>query len=114
MIQRSRSSGAYVFPPRIAAPGTGARDLEWVEASGRGTLYSITFVAKKDPAQNYNVALIDLAEGPRVLARLDGVEPQAVVIGMPVRARIIQTEQAALLAFMPDRGETDTQIKRQA
>src|SRR5690606_32935433 len=39
MIQRSRSSGKYVFYPRVAEPGTGARDLEWTEASGLGTVY---------------------------------------------------------------------------
>ena len=33
MIQRSRSTGGRVFYPRVAAPGTGERDLEWVEAS---------------------------------------------------------------------------------
>jgi uncharacterized OB-fold protein len=38
MIQRSRSSGRHVFPPRVAEPGTGARDLEWVEARGTGTV----------------------------------------------------------------------------
>ena len=38
MIQRSRSSGAYVFYPRVAEPRTGATDLEWVPASGEGTV----------------------------------------------------------------------------
>ena len=38
MLQRSASSGGYVFYPRVAEPGTGATDLEWVEASGRGVV----------------------------------------------------------------------------
>ncbi len=38
MIQRSRSTGAYVFYPRAAAPRTGESDLEWVEASGDGVV----------------------------------------------------------------------------
>ncbi len=42
MIQRSRSSGRYVFYPRVLIPGTGERDLEWVAASGGGTVYAIT------------------------------------------------------------------------
>ena len=42
MIQRSRSTGRHVFYPRVAAPGTGETDLEWVPASGDGTIYSIT------------------------------------------------------------------------
>ena len=32
MIQRSRSSGKFVFYPRVAEPGTGALDLEWTPA----------------------------------------------------------------------------------
>ena len=42
VIQRSRSAGRYVFYPRIIVPGTGESDLEWVEASGRGTVYATT------------------------------------------------------------------------
>lgn len=41
MIQRSRSTGEHVFYPRVAAPG-GEQYLEWVEASGRGTVHAIT------------------------------------------------------------------------
>ena len=38
MLQRSRSSGTFVFYPRVAEPGICATDLEWVEASGRGNV----------------------------------------------------------------------------
>ena len=38
MLQRSASTGRYVFYPRVAVPGTGEADLEWVKASGRGTV----------------------------------------------------------------------------
>ena len=48
MIQRSRSTGRYVFYPRLLIPGTGETDLEWVEASGMGTIYSITVSRWRD------------------------------------------------------------------
>src|SRR3546814_8186060 len=38
MLQRARGSGAYIFYPRVAEPRTGATDLDWVEASGRGEM----------------------------------------------------------------------------
>lgn len=104
MIQRSASSGAYVFYPRLAEPGTGARDLEWVAASGQGTVFSTTVVRKKDPAQSYNVALIDLAEGPRMMSRVVGVPPEDVQIGMPVQAEIIAGDEGPLVVFRPDGG----------
>ncbi|MGG4053968.1 Zn-ribbon domain-containing OB-fold protein [Delftia tsuruhatensis] len=99
MVQRSRHSGEYVFFPRVAAPRSGRRDLEWIEVSGRGTVYSTTVVRARPPQAPYNVALIDLAEGPRVLSRVEGVAAQEVRIGMPVLARITEAEGRPLLVF---------------
>ncbi|MDB6062924.1 MAG: putative nucleic-acid-binding protein containing a Zn-ribbon [Verrucomicrobiaceae bacterium] len=101
MIQRSASSGSYVFYPRTVAPGTGADDLEWVPASGRGVVYSTTVVRVKPPAVSYNVALIELEEGPRMMSRVETIEPEQVTIGMPVRARIAQENDFAFLVFDP-------------
>jgi uncharacterized OB-fold protein len=101
MIQRSRSTGARVFYPRIAEPGTGNQDLEWVEASGNGTVHAVTVIRKKDPAENYNVVLIDLDEGPRVMSRIDGIDHDAIVIGMTVAAKIVVEEDKPLLVFAP-------------
>ena len=97
MIQRSRSTGRHVFCPRVAAPGTGERDLEWVEASGLGTVYSITVNRSRDGA--YNVALIDLPEGPRMMSRVEGVE--TLPIGAQVRARIATTAEEPVVVFDP-------------
>ena len=81
MIQRSKGSGRYVFYPRVAEPVTGARDLEWVEASGKGTVYAVTTVRQRAPKTDYNVSLIDLAEGPRMLCRVDGIAQDQVKNG---------------------------------
>lgn len=101
MIQRSASSGRHVFYPRVAEPETGATDLEWVAASGRGTVYSTSVVRQKPPASNYNVALIDLQEGPRMMSRVVGIAAEEVRIGMAVSARIIREGEAAVLVFEP-------------
>src|SRR5271166_6911494 len=73
MIQRSRSSGRFVFYPRVAEPKTGARDLEWVEASGGGTVYAVTVVRNRPPEADHNVALVDLDELPRLMSRIDSL-----------------------------------------
>jgi uncharacterized OB-fold protein len=99
MIQRSKSSGVHVFYPRAVTPGTGARDLEWVRACGRGVVYSTTVVRKKPPEPSYNVALIDLAEGPRMMSRVEGVDPAAVAIGMAVQARIVDQDGEPVVVF---------------
>jgi uncharacterized OB-fold protein len=95
MIQRSRSTGRHVFYPRIAVPGTGEQDLEWVAATGRGTVYAITVNRGRDAT--YNLALVDLEEGPRMMTRIDGVE--TVPIGTAVTAKIIEDAGAPLVVF---------------
>jgi uncharacterized protein len=101
MIQQSRSSGTFIFHPRIAAPGSGAEDLEWVEAAGTGTVHAATTIQRRDPAENYNVVLIDLDEGPRLMSRVVDIAPDAVTIGLRVRARIDHQGDQPLLVFVP-------------
>ncbi|ASG22221.1 MULTISPECIES: Zn-ribbon domain-containing OB-fold protein [Azospirillaceae] len=101
MIQRSRSTGRHVFHPRVAEPGTGAQDLDWVEASGQGWVHAVTVVRKKDPAESYNVVLVDLAEGPRLMSRVVDIAADTVRIGMAVRARIDILGDQPTLVFVP-------------
>jgi uncharacterized OB-fold protein len=102
MLQRSRKSGRAFYYPRVAEPGTGATDLEWFAPSGRGVVYSTTVVRTKPPAEPYNVALVDLEEGPRVTTRVVGIPPSDVRIGLKVQARIEQVDGKALLVFAPE------------
>jgi uncharacterized OB-fold protein len=99
MLQRSRGSGTYVFHPRVAVPGTGEHDLEWVEASGEGVVYSTSVVRNKPPAEDYNVALIDLAEGVRMMSRVIDIAPDAVRIGMRVTAQVGQIDGIPAVVF---------------
>jgi len=101
MLQRSRSSGRCFFYPRVAEPVTGARDLEWVAASGRGTVHATTVVRPKPPQAPYNVVLVDLAEGPRIMSRVEGVPPETVRIGMAVQARVGIQDDKPILLFEP-------------
>ncbi|MGI6247383.1 MAG: Zn-ribbon domain-containing OB-fold protein [Pseudochelatococcus sp.] len=95
MIQRSRSTGEYVFWPKVMAR-SGAMDLEWVEAGGLGTVYAITVNRKQ--GGSHNVALVDLAEGPRMMSHIAGVE--TVPIGTKVRARV-ETAPVPRVVFDP-------------
>ena len=101
MIQRSRASGRFVFYPRVAEPATGATDLAWVEASGGGTVYATSTMRLRPPAQSYNLALIDLDEGPRMMSRVESMASDAVRIGMRVKARIAVEGDLPLVVFDP-------------
>ncbi|UUZ77037.1 OB-fold domain-containing protein [Polaromonas sp. P1(28)-13] len=98
MLQRSRSSGEFFFYPRVAAPVTGA-DLEWVAVSGRGTVHAVTIMRPRPPQAPYNVVLVDLEEGPRMMSRIEGLAPEAVRIGMAVQARIATQDDKPLVVF---------------
>lgn len=108
-IQHSKTTDEYVHYPRVVAPRTGATDLEWHDASGKGTVYSTTVVRRPEKhGGNFNVALIQLQEGPRMLARVVGIDPAEVKIGMAVQAcvELVQFGQFAgtdqpLVVFRP-------------
>jgi uncharacterized OB-fold protein len=90
LLQRCRSCRSYQHYPRWLCATCGTADPEWVVASGEGTIHSYTinhrapgaWIADRVP---YVVALIDLVEGPRLMANIDA-EPSAVHVGMAVTA----------------------------
>jgi uncharacterized protein len=74
--------------------------VEWVEASGRGTVYSFTVIRQNfaRPFRDmvpYVVALVDLEEGPRLMTNLVGCDPADVSVGAAVRLRIEPVGAAA-------------------
>lgn len=88
-IQRCSGCAKHVFYPRVLCPHCGSDRLEWATPSGRGTVYSTTVVRRKAAdVGDYNVALVDLEEGPRMMSRVVTVVPDAVLIGMTVKARV--------------------------
>ncbi|BBG03847.1 MULTISPECIES: Zn-ribbon domain-containing OB-fold protein [Pseudonocardia] len=95
--QYSPAAGAPVFYPRLVCPTTGSTELEWRVSSGAGVVYSTTTVA--DPAGAYDVSLIELEEGFRMMSRVVGVEPDEVRIGMAVQVAFDEHPDAPLAVF---------------
>ena len=63
-------------------PVCGSRDLAWEESRGQGTVYSSSDL--HTPAETYNVSLVDLDEGYRVMSTVE----VGVAIGTRVRGRV--------------------------
>jgi len=107
LIQQCRSCGRHVFYPRFSCPHCGARELSWVAASGRGCVYSYTVARRPThPAfadrVPYVIAIVELAEGPRMTTNVVGGSPDDVAIGMPVRATFEDVDdEIALVHFEP-------------
>ncbi|ARU17895.1 Zn-ribbon domain-containing OB-fold protein [Croceicoccus marinus] len=87
MFQRSLASGQVFFPPRLAEPGTGDRDWEWVDAPLVATIYSLTIIPARG-GPDRAVALVDFDGGGRMMGDVGGRDPAALRIGMRVEARI--------------------------
>ncbi|MDB5416137.1 MAG: hypothetical protein JWR10_4472 [Rubritepida sp.] len=98
-LQHCDGCARAVFPPRIFCPHCGGTALAWRPAQGGGEVYSSTTVHMVPKGQApYNVSLVALDEGVRLMGRVEG---RQVVIGQRVTLRV---EKAALI-FSPE-GET--------
>jgi hypothetical protein len=71
------TAGRAVFRPRVGP-------FTWRVSAGRGTVYSTTVVWPRG-GEAYNLVLVDLDEGFRMMSRVVGVAPEAVAIGDRVR-----------------------------
>ncbi|HEX2942886.1 MAG TPA: OB-fold domain-containing protein [Rhodopila sp.] len=85
--QYSPSTKQVVFYPRVVAPATGASDLEWRVSAGLGTVHATTVVHPQQGSP-YNVCLVDMDEGFRLMSRVEDIAPTAVKIGMRVKFRV--------------------------
>ena len=108
-IQHCQDCKQHVFFPRNICPHCGGDTLEWVEPKGTGTVYSTSVIRRKAEAGgDYNVVLVDLDEGVRMMSRVEGIAPASVRIGMRVKARVAPGKaegEPALVVFDPVEGQ---------
>jgi uncharacterized OB-fold protein len=105
LVQREKGTTIYHWPPK---PGywKGGR-LEWVEASGRGTVYS--YVVGQEPflpafrhLLPLVMVLVELEEGPRLVGYMVRCTPEQMRIGMPVRIAFKRlTDRVTLPVWQP-------------
>lgn len=77
-----------VFYPRVMAPGSGAA-LEWRVSRGLGTVHATTWVPSREGAP-YNLAIVEMDEGFRLMSRVEGLPAAEVAIGLRVKLRVQQ------------------------
>jgi uncharacterized OB-fold protein len=89
-----------VFFPRVLCPSCGSAQLNWLESSGNGILYAVTVVrsARSEP---YNVVLVDLAEGFRMMGTVADVHDGELAVGAHVCARVARhgDDEVPLVVF---------------
>ncbi|MFJ8313037.1 MULTISPECIES: Zn-ribbon domain-containing OB-fold protein [unclassified Streptomyces] len=73
--------------PREFCPQCWSEDVRWREASGRATLYTWSVVHRNDlppfgERVPYVAAVVELAEGPRMMSEVAGCEEADLRVGM--------------------------------
>jgi uncharacterized OB-fold protein len=89
-VLRCNACGHKWLPPADRCPKCLAHDPEWVEASGRGKVWSWIvmhqrYFAAFEAELPYNVAMVELEEGPRLMTNLVDVDPAQIRCDMPVQ-----------------------------
>ncbi|QDL38572.1 Zn-ribbon domain-containing OB-fold protein [Rhodoferax sediminis] len=102
VIRKCKACSQLHFMPRHLCPQCWSDQLEWVDAKGTGTVHSFTVVRRaSDPAFTalvpYVVALIELEEGPRMMANILGADALEVKIGDRVKVTFEDRGDGALL-----------------
>jgi uncharacterized OB-fold protein len=91
LIKRCAACGRFLAPQREMCDACSGERLEWVEASGRGTLYSFVVMHQilhpgfRDEGP-YNVVMVELDEGPRIISNVVGTANSEIRAGMRVEA----------------------------
>jgi uncharacterized OB-fold protein len=89
LLQQCPECEAVRYPPRPMCPRCSAIGASWIEASGRGSIYSWVIphhavhpsLVDEVP---YNVVMVDLEEGPRMVSNLIDTAPEQIEVDLPV------------------------------
>lgn len=101
-LQHCDSCKRHIFYPRVHCPHCHSTDLTWHDARGEGSVYTTTVVRRKpERGGDYNVCMVDLFEGVRMMSRVEGIAPDAVSIGMDVVAFVGDIDGAPAVLFKP-------------
>ena len=104
VVQECQACYQIWHPPLLRCPHCHAADPGWREVSGAGTVYTYTVV--RHPTHfafagevPYIIAMVELAEGPRLITALTGTEPGKVHVGQPVHVVFREVADGVVLPY---------------
>lgn len=107
MVQRCTQCRAHLAPGSPLCTECLSESLEWVKASGRGTLFTFGIMHQRyHPGffgeTPYNVAVVELDEGPRLNTNIIGAPNSALKVGMRVVVTFEKlTDEVSVPKFKP-------------
>lgn len=105
MLQRCTNCGDHHFPITEVCTNCLETAMEWVGASGDGTLFTFGVMhhlyhpSFKDELP-YNVSVVELAEGPRMNAHVDAPNEE-LEVGMALQVAFDSVDGVAVPIFRP-------------
>ena len=108
-LRHCRACDSTYFYPRDICPGCFSRDTDWIQSTGRGTLYTFAIVHRGPTppfaaATPYVVAMVELEGGARMPTNLVEVEPEPSAIKCGMAVELVWddlTENISLPKFRP-------------
>ncbi len=107
MLQRCQACGRFRFPISAFCPYCLSDQTEWTAVSGHGTVYSFIIMHQvfdqrfKDDVP-YNVAAVELEEGPRLYTNLVEIANEEISVDAPVTVVYDDvTDEITLVKFRP-------------
>lgn len=109
LIKRCKACGVHLAPQHNLCSECLSEALEWTPASGKGTLFTFVLMHQRyHPAFAseipYNVAVVELEEGPRLNTNIVGTKNSELWVGMPVTVTFEKlSDEVSLPKFRPVR-----------
>lgn len=110
-VQRCTKCFRYQFYPRRFCVDCGGQKLEWERVSGYGFVYSSSVVRRRESnGGDYNISIIELDEGCRMMSQVVDISPEQVEIGMKVKCIVERHEGPMRVCFRPARTNKSVRV----
>ncbi|MBA91306.1 MAG: OB-fold domain-containing protein [Nitratireductor sp.] len=104
-LPKCDSCGKFHFFPRVVCPHCHETALSWHKASGCGEVHTTTVVRRRsEQGGDYNICMVELEEGVRMMSRVEGVAPADVAIGMAVTVYVGEIDGKPAVLCRPVEG----------
>jgi len=100
LVKTCKACGKLHYYPRTICPHCLSSDTDWVEASGKGTIYTYSVMRRTETP--YVIAYVTLVEGVTMLSNIVECDVDGVAVGQTVEVVFRDTEGGhSLPVFRP-------------
>ncbi|MGI5398272.1 Zn-ribbon domain-containing OB-fold protein [Streptomyces sp. CA-135486] len=118
LLRRCHACAKAHHYPREFCPHCWSEDVDWEPASGRATLYTWSVVHRNDlppfgDRVPYTAAVVDLAEGPRMMTEVVGCPESELSIGMELEVTFRAEARAEAIPVFrrPAQGQSNSRTQ---